>query len=406
MSGLFGRDDGDDPDADADTRTETTRAEGDDPPLLSIDDLAVEFTPGGMLRRVLTDTTVRAVDGVSFDVEEGDVVALVGESGCGKTTLGKAAVGLQRPTSGSVRYRGQGVWAAKDDPRSAAIDYERIRRSLQIVHQDPAEALNDSRRVGSILSDPLRRWRPELDRRERRETVARYLEYVDMTPAPDYAARYPHQLSGGEKQRVVLGRSLLINPDLVLADEAVSALDVSLRVEIMDLMIELQELFDTSYLFVSHDLANARYFATQADGKLAVMYLGEIVEYGPVDEVLSNPQHPYTEVLLWSTPAIDPDIAQEAIDEEPPLRRVDVPDAEDPPTGCKFHTRCVDAREACREARPPDYAVAGSTAAAQGGGAAVDSHRAACYRAGDDPDYRGSEPLTDEEPIGLEASDI
>jgi peptide/nickel transport system ATP-binding protein len=360
-----------------------------DEPLLSIDDLQVHFSPGGMIQKYLSDTTVRAVDGVSLDIEDNDVIALVGESGCGKTTLGKAAIGVQKPTGGSVAYRGQNIWEAKS-ARNPDIEHSEIRRALQIIHQDPAEALNSSRRIRSILSDPLRRWRPNLSRSERAETIHRFLEYVDMTPPQDYADRYPHQLSGGEKQRVVLGRALFVNPDLVLADEAVSALDVSLRVEVMDLMIELQDLFDTSYLFISHDLANARYLAKKADGKIAVMYLGDIVEVGKVDDVLGNPTHPYTKVLKWSTPAIDPIAAREEMEDDPPLRRLDVPDPAEPPAGCKYHTRCVEAREACRQQQPALY-DSGEESKTQ----------ASCFRALENHEYWDSEPLTDEEDIGF-----
>ncbi len=305
--------------------------------------------------------------------------------------MGKTAIGLQRQTEGIVRYRGQDIWEAKDDPAASDIEYEEIRRSLQIIHQDPANALNSSRRVRSLLADPLEKWRPELDARDRIETIYRYLEYVDMSPAQDYADRYPHQLSGGEKQRVVLGRALLMNPDLILADEAVSALDVSLRVEMMDLMLELQDLFNTSYLFISHDLANARYLAKQSGGRIAIMYLGEIVEIGSPDDVLQNPTHPYTKVLRWSTPPLDPEIAREAVQEQPPVRRIDIPDPEDPPAGCKFHTRCEQAREACREEEPELFDAPGGT-------------EAACFRALENHEYWNSEELEGEEEIGFSSS--
>jgi peptide/nickel transport system ATP-binding protein len=172
---------------------------------------------------------------------------------------------------------------------------------------------------------------------DREARVLAMLQRVGMAPPEDYAHRYPHQLSGGEQQRVALVRALLMNPDLILADEAVSALDVSLRVETMDLLLELQDQFDTSFLFISHNLSNARYLAEKADGRVGIMYLGEIVEIGPAEEVLQNPKHPYTEVLRWATADLDPD-KQEA--DEPPVRSIDIPDPVNPPSGCRFHTRC------------------------------------------------------------------
>jgi peptide/nickel transport system ATP-binding protein len=378
------------PDDATDEESEPTSEPGEnyDGPLLELDGVEVDFTPGGLVRKYLTDTRIMAVDGVDLEIEENDVVALVGESGCGKTTLGKTAVGLQRPTGGAVKYRGQDIWEAKDSPGSAAINFSEIRRSLQIVHQDPANALNSSRRVRAILSDPLKKWRDDLSPEEREETIYRYLEYVDMTPAKDYADRYPHQLSGGEKQRVVLGRALLMNPDVILADEAVSALDVSLRVDMMDLMLELKDMIDTSFLFISHDLANARYLAKKGDGRIAIMYLGNIVEVGDPDDVLQNPTHPYSKVLRWSTPAIDPETAKQATQEDPPIRRLDVPDPADPPTGCKYHTRCIQAREACTQEEPDLYDTGGT--------------QAKCLRALDDHEYWESEELTDSEDIGFE----
>ena len=369
-----------------DTDTESVN-ETDDAPLLSMEDVNIHFKPGGIIRSRLSDETVRAVDGVNLEIEEEDIIAVVGESGCGKTTLGKAVVGLQRPTEGSIKYRGQDVWDAKDGEGDSKIPYEDIRRALQIIHQDPSGALNSSRQVRSLLADPLKKWRKELAADERLETIYRYLEHVGMTPVEDYAERFPHQLSGGEQQRVVLGRALLANPDLVLADEAVSALDVSLRVEMMDLMLELQDMFGTSYLFVSHDLANARYLTKKADGKIAVMYLGDIVEIGGPDEILENPTHPYTKVLRWSTPPADPDVAKETIHQQPPVRRIDVPDPADPPSGCKFHTRCEQAREVCKRQEPDVYRT--------------EDTEAKCFRAVDDHEYWDSEELSDREEIGF-----
>lgn len=354
-------------------------------PVVSLDGVSVHFEESGWLDRLFgASEAVHAVDDVSLDIREEDVVALVGESGCGKTTLGKTAIGLQRPTEGSVRYRGQDVWDAKDGDGEVSIPYGEIRRSLQIVHQDPGSSLNPNRTVRASLLAPLKKWRSDLSAEERRATVLEMLERVGTTPAHDYADRYPHQLSGGEKQRVALVRALLMNPDLILADEAVSALDVSLRVEMMDLMLDLQEDFGTSYVFVSHDLSNARYFAEHAGGKIGVMYLGELVEVGPAEEIVRNPRHPYTKVLTWATPNIDP---AKATVGDPPVRRIDIPDPRDPPSGCRFHTRCPEAREVCAREHP-ERMVAGP------------NHGAACFRVEEDHEYWESPPIEDESADG------
>ncbi|WP_266083032.1 ABC transporter ATP-binding protein [Haladaptatus caseinilyticus] len=305
-------------------------------PVVSLENVEVHFEKEqGLIKGLFKDPeTVSAVDGISLEISENDVVALVGESGCGKTTLGKTAIGAQRPTGGAVRYRGQDVWEAKSG--RGEISFEEIRKSLQIIHQDPGSALNPNRTVLKTLASPLKRWQPEMGAEDRRARILRMLERVGMKPPRDYAHRFPHQLSGGEQQRVALIRALLMNPDLILADEAVSALDVSLRVETMNLLLELQEEFGTSYLFISHNLSNARYLAKTAGGRVGIMYLGELIEMGPAEEVLQNPKHPYTKVLRWATADLDPD----GEIEEPPVRDIDIPDPVNPPSGCRFHTRC------------------------------------------------------------------
>lgn len=354
-------------------------------PVVSIEDLKVHFN-NERLFGLAGSETVRAVDGVSLDIQKNDVVALVGESGCGKTTLGKAAIGLQRPTEGNVLYRGQDIWEAKDsdgylglsqspDPD---ISFEEIRRSLQIIHQDPGNSLNSNYTVESILSDPLKKWHSDMGREDRRARIYGMLEYVGMTPPGDYANRYPHQLSGGEQQRVALVRALLMNPDLIFADEAISALDVSLRIEMMDLLLELQDQFGTSYLFISHDISNAKYLTEKANGRIGIMYLGELVEIGPVEQIINDPQHPYTKVLLWATP----DLESRGKIGPPPIRKIDVPDPSDPPSGCRFHTRCPEAREVCARQQPT----------LQGG-----ERKAACFRTMENHEYWQSEPVEDSE---------
>jgi|GEM_PF-3981 len=350
--------------------------------VVSLDDVSIHFEEEQGLLDSLTGEpeTVRAVDDVSIDIEENDVLALVGESGCGKTTLGKAIIGVQRPTEGTVAYRDQDVWDAKDRVGDPDIEFGDIRRALQIIHQDPGASLNPNQKVVTSLEAPLKRWDPDLSTEDRRARIYALLDRVGMQPPEDYANRFPHQLSGGEQQRVALVRALLMNPDVILADEAVSALDVSLRVETMDLLLELQEQFNTSFVFISHTLSNARYLAEKADGRIGIMYLGELVEVGPPEQVLNDPQHPYTKVLRWATANLDPS-DQEMTD--PPVRSIDIPDPVDPPTGCRFHTRCPEAREAC-VSEAPDLGETESTP----GERAV-----ACHRADPNHPYWNSQPL-------------
>lgn len=351
-------------------------------PVVTLENIDVEFSNRSLLQTLQRKKeVVRAVDDVSLEIQENEVIVLVGESGCGKTTLGKTAVGLQRPTSGSVKYRGQDIWDAKDGSGDVQIPFRDIRRSLQIIHQDPGSSLNPNRTVLNSLAVPLKKWYPDMTVEEREERVYKLLDYVGMKPATSYASRYPHQLSGGEQQRVALGRALLMNPDVVLADEAVSALDVSLRIEMMDLMHDLQRAFNTSYLFISHDLANAYYFAEKVGGRIGIMYLGRLVEIGAAEEIIRNPRHPYTKVLRWATPVMDPDAARAAT-KEVPMRKIDIPDPKNPPSGCRFHTRCPKAREVCTETTPRLQPADGKR-----------SSEVACFRAEKNHEYWNSEPL-------------
>ncbi|SFG92001.1 peptide/nickel transport system ATP-binding protein [Halopelagius inordinatus] len=351
-----------------------------DSPVISVDDVSVHFSDsGGLFDLFSEDETVRAVDGISLDIGENDVVTLIGESGCGKSTLGKTIIGAQKPTSGSIKYRGQDIWEAKSE-RNPEIPFSDIRRSLQMIHQDPGSALNPNQRLLTTLMLPMKKWNPDLGRERRKERIFALLEKVGLSPAEDFVNRFPHQLSGGEQQRVVLVRSLLLNPDLILADEAISALDVSLRVEMMDLMLELQDLFGTSYLFISHDLSNARYIAEKSGGRIAVMYLGKIVEVGPIEQVIENPQHPYTKALKWATPNLYGDDGDETL----PVREIDIPDPVNRPSGCHFHPRCPEAREVCRTQDPNLITTDGG-------------HGARCYRADESHEYWDSPSIVDDE---------
>ena len=353
--------------------------------VISIEDVAVHFESSASFIDGLMGNVehVRAVDGVSLEIPENEVVALVGESGCGKTTLGKTAIGAQRPTGGSVKYRGHDIWKVRDGDSDTDITWTEIRRSLQMIHQDPGSSLNPNRKVKKTLEAPLKRHYTDLNVKDRQARIYGMLDIVGMSPPEDYASRYPHQLSGGEKQRIALIRALLMNPDLILADEAISALDVSLRIEMMDLFLELQEMFNTSFVFISHDLSNAWYLTEKADGLIGIMYLGKLVEIGPARQILENPQHPYTKALMWATP----DLSMDDSEEELPLKTIDIPDPIDPPTGCRFHTRCPEAREVCTRGEPTLDLVSDDGAR---------RHKAACYRIYDDHEYWDSDPLSNE----------
>jgi peptide/nickel transport system ATP-binding protein len=372
-------------DAGDDSSYDVVAADEDSTPVVTLDDVEVHFedADGGIIADLFGDPdVVRAVDGVSLDIYEKEVVALVGESGCGKTTLGKTAIGLQRTTGGSVKYRGQDVWDAKDRNGEVEIPHGEIRKALQIIHQDPGSALNPNRTIMHTLAMPLKQWSGDLNMADRQARILGMLKRVGMTPPEDYAQRYPHQLSGGEKQRVALIRALLMEPDLILGDEAISALDVSLRVEMMDLMLELQDEFDTSFLFISHDFSNARYITEKAGGRIGVMYLGEIVEMGPVDQIVNDPKHPYTKSLVWATPDLETDKG----DEEMPIRDIDIPDPKNPPSGCRFHTRCPEAREVCTRETPEPTSSEGD-----------EIHQAACFREYENHEYWSSPDITDDD---------
>ncbi len=273
---------------------------------------------------------IHVLDDVSFSVQAGEVLCLVGESGCGKTTTGKIAAGLLPPTQGEVRYKGQNVWAM---PKAAFREY---RRAVQIIHQDPYASLNPTQRVVNILTAPLLRHKLVRNRREAVEKALELLQVVDLTPPEDFLNKYPHQLSGGQRQRVSVARALTVQPQFLVADEAVSMLDVSIRVSLLQMLERLREEMHVAYLFITHDLAVAKYFAW--DGRIAVMYLGRIVEIGPTPQIIHRPRHPYTQALLSALPEADPKATRTK--ERIQLRSLDVPSLLNIPPGCPFHPRC------------------------------------------------------------------
>lgn len=353
--------------------------------VVSIEDLKVHFkSSSGVIGRFFsTPDTVHAVDGVDLNINSNETVVLIGESGCGKTTLGRTIIGGQEPTGGSVKYRGQDIWKARFFEGDVQIPYKEIRRSLQIIHQDPGDSLNPNRTVRSILARPLVKWAPRLNAEERLSRIHGLLQRVGMAPPENYINRYPHQLSGGEQQRVALSRALLMNPDLIMADELLSPLDVSLRIDMMDLLSDVQDEFNTAFLFISHNLSNARYLAEKMNGRIGIMYLGEIVEMGPPREILTNPQHPYTAALRWATPKLSSDTETS---DEPPIRDIDIPDPIDPPSGCRFHTRCPKARKICMKRHPQLKDTDTEDT----------NHQSACFRAfGENHEYWDSSSIVD-----------
>jgi peptide/nickel transport system ATP-binding protein len=329
-------------------------------PLLQVRDVKTHFpVRGGLLGRVRG--TVKAVDGVSFDVRRGETLGLVGESGCGKSTLGRTLLRLIDPTAGSIRFEGQELTGLSQR------ELRPLRRRMQLIFQDPYASLNPRMTVRDIIGEPfaihgLARGR------EREEKVLALLELMGLPR--EALERYPHEFSGGQRQRIGIARSIAMRPDLVIADEPISALDVSIQAQIVNLLVDLQRELKLTYLFIAHDLKIVEYIST----RVAVMYLGKIVELADAADLYRRPRHPYTQALLSAVPVPDPDHKKTRI-----ILQGDVPSPLAPPPGCAFHPRCPHAFERCRRETPPLYELG-------------NGHTAACFLA--EPDAQGRTEAT------------
>jgi len=301
------------------------------------------------------ETYVKAVDGVSFDIMKGEILVLAGESGCGKTTTGRCILHLEPPTDGTVFYAGT------DMSTLDRTEIKDLRKRMQITFQDPYESLNPKQSISSIVAEPLVVHKIPLTPSQKRQRVIEALDSVAITPPEDFIDRYPHELSGGQRQRISVARALILHPEFMVADEPVSMLDVSIRAEILNLLLKLREDLGLTYLFITHDLAVASYIAD----RIGIMYLGIIVEIGPAHSVAFEPQHPYTRALISAVPSGDPTVKRrvESLKGEPPSP-INIP------TGCRFHPRCPYAQEICVREAPEDRDMGGS-------------HYVACHFAGE-----------------------
>jgi len=320
-------------------------------PLLHVENLKMHFpiTKGIIFQRQVG--AVKAVDGVSFDLYPGETLGLVGESGCGKSTTGRAILQLYRPTAGEVVFEGTDLTKIKGER------LRKMRRRMQMIFQDPYASLNPRMTVGSIVSEPLEVHGIGKNRKERQERVQELLKIVGLNPY--FVNRYPHEFSGGQRQRIGVARALAVNPTFIVADEPISALDVSIQAQVINLMEDLQQDLGLTYLFIAHDLSVVRHISN----RIAVMYLGKIVELADRDALYENPMHPYTQALLSAVPIPDPVIEHQR---QRIILEGDVPSPINPPHGCNFNTRCPRVMDICRE-KDPEFKDYG------------DGHYAACF---------------------------
>jgi peptide/nickel transport system ATP-binding protein len=327
-------------------------------PLVEFDHVGKFFpVPTGLisgLRSKKEKPAVRAVDDVSFTLERGEVLGLAGESGSGKSTVGRLALRLLDPTAGTVRFDGIDLATLKPE------EMRRTRSRMQVVFQDPLASLNPRMTIGQAVEHPAQIHLTDLSPKQRREEVYDIFSAVGLDPPKYYYDKFPHQISGGQRQRVVIARGLITRPDLIVADEPIAMADVSVQALLLDLMMQLKDEFDLTYLFITHDLATTKYLCD----RIAIMYLGKIVEIGTLREVFTNPQHPYTRALLAAVPVPDPRHRRTE-----PLPQGEIPNPIHPPTGCHFHPRCSIAQEGvCDVERPTLLPVRG-----------IEDHEVSCH---------------------------
>jgi oligopeptide transport system ATP-binding protein len=313
------------------------RASVPDDVLVSIRGLKKYFpvTEGALIPRTVAH--VKAVDGVSFDIRRGETLGLVGESGCGKTTTGRCILQLERPTAGDILFDGVNLTTLDRKSMSG------LRRRIQVIFQDPYSSLNPRMKVGEIIGEPIRVHNIEPDRQARQSRVRQLLDVCGLPQK--FADRYPHEMSGGQRQRVGIARALSLRPEFIVCDEAISALDVSIQAQIINLLEDLRDEFKLTYLFIAHDLSVVRHLCH----RVAVMYLGRVVELADCDELYGNPLHPYTRALLEAVPVADPAVEERR---EHRVLKGEVPSPMNPPPGCVFHPRCTLAVERCSKAVP------------------------------------------------------
>ena len=306
-------------------------------PLLSLKNIDVTFTKRNGLFK--PKSSIKVLSNISLDIYPGEVLALVGESGGGKTTIGNVITGLVRPSAGEMLYKGENVLALPNK------QFDEYRKNVQLVQQDSYAALNPSHTIGQSLSYPLKIRKIAVGRKAVGNRIQELLEMVELRPAGLFMDKYPHQLSGGQRQRVLLARAISMNPNLVIADEPVSMIDVSLRISVLNLMLRLNEELQIAFIYITHDLATARYIGRK--GRLSVLYLGRVIETGNISKLIDDPTHPYLQALLSAVPIPDPVVA--ANRRRFPLKSVEMPSIVAPPPGCRFHTRCPYAQERCAE---------------------------------------------------------